>query len=116
MDMWISSIVEGYIYEKVNKPDIIGHIHEYVERYGKKEGYWKIWHPNGQLWIQCYYKDWRFVGEFKRWYDNGQLEEKYYWKEGKREGEYKKWDIDGSLIEYKMYENGKIIQDLLFLE
>lgn len=38
MDMWICNIIEGYIYEKVDKKNKQGYREEYVLRYGKKEG------------------------------------------------------------------------------
>jgi len=38
MDVWISSIVEGYIYEKVSKVnEYSGSKEEYIERYRKKK-------------------------------------------------------------------------------
>jgi hypothetical protein len=38
MDVWISSIIEGYIYENVSKVnEYSGTKEEYMERYGKKE-------------------------------------------------------------------------------
>ena len=89
MDMWISSIVEGYIYEKVDKVDKNGIREEYMLRYGKLEGKGKQWWGNGQLRIQEYYK------------------------EGKLEGEYKWWNREGKLVEYKMFREGEVIQDLL---
>ena len=49
MDMWISSIVEGYIYEKVDKVDKNGIREEYMLRYGKLAGKGKQWWENGQL-------------------------------------------------------------------
>jgi antitoxin component YwqK of YwqJK toxin-antitoxin module len=91
MDMWISSIVEGYIYEKIIKIDKEGKREEYIERYGKKEGEYKEWWRNGQLDIQCYYKEGKEEGEYKEWWRNGQLYSQYYFKEGKREGEQKIW-------------------------
>ncbi len=91
MDVWISSIVEGYIYENIIKVDKYGYREEYIERYRKKEGEYKKWHPNGQLNAQGYYKEGKEEGEFKEWYYTGQLSSQKYYKKGKFEGEYKSW-------------------------
>jgi antitoxin component YwqK of YwqJK toxin-antitoxin module len=134
MDMWISSIVEGYIYEKTTIIDYYGYRRrEYTLRYnklcetkawyrgedgqlysqeyykeGKREGECKWWHPNGQLKHQYYYKNEKLDGEIKDWYSNGQLELQCYYKEGKREGEYKEWKENGQIMFQKYYKNGKL--------
>ena len=108
MDMWISSIAERYIYEKVDKVDEKGYRQEYNERYGKKEGEFKSWDQNGQLTLQCYYKEWKLEGEFKLWYENGQLSLQCYYKDGKMEGEYKSWwEENGQLWRQCYYKDGK---------
>ncbi len=114
MDMWISSIVEGYIYEKVDKI-YKGYREEYTERYGKKEGEYKEWdrekdeHLYKQLSRQCYYKEGKLDGEYKDWWDNGQLACQKYYKEGKLDGESKWWNREGYLLELMICENNKII-------
>jgi len=135
MDMWISSIVEGYIYEKVNKIDEKGYREEYTERYdGEKEGEYKkwksgengqlyiqkyykegyldgefkVWYENGQLWFQKYYKEGEYHGEYKRWWSNGQLSCQEYYKEGKEEGEHKKWYPNGEIEGQLCYKEGKL--------
>ena len=113
MDVWISSIVEGYIYEKVKKVDKKGYREEYTERYGKKEGEYKTWYKNGKIWAQCYYKEGKLEGEYKRWYDNGQFGCQSYYKEGKLEGELKWWYREGKLIEHKLYTGDVVIEDFL---
>ncbi len=139
MDMWISSIVEGYIYKKVDKIDKEEESkEEYILRYAKEEGEYKNWWGNGQLKAQCYYKDGKEEGEYKWWYQNGQLEAQCYYKYGKEEGEckwwyangklksqccfkegykegkFKLWRENGELIEYKIYKYGYIVKDLIF--
>ena len=32
-----------------------------------------MYHKNGQLWLEQYYKDGELEGGFKRYYENGQL-------------------------------------------
>ena len=115
MDMWISSIIEGYIYEKVDKVDKKGYREEYTERYGELEGEYKKWRrgadgkSNGQLEVQCYYKKGKLEGELKIWYStNGQLYSQRYYKEGKKEGEYKSWYFTGKLAIHCYYKEGKL--------
>ncbi len=107
MDMWVSSIVEGYIYEKVEDPHIFGHRQEYTERYGKGEGEYKAWWKNGKLWRQENYKRGKLDGESKIWFYDGELVIQRYYKEGKLEGEYKEWHHDGQLAIQENYKEGK---------
>ena len=86
MDMWISSIVEGYIYEKVDKLDNFGFREEYLLRYNKKEGEYKAWWDNGNRWIEEYYID------------------------GKEEGECKEWNYEGRLTVSNLYKDGEVIE------
>ena len=51
--------------------------------------------------------------EIKEFYDNGQLLEHSFYKNGKKHGECKWYMIYGSLFLYELYENGKLIKDLL---
>jgi antitoxin component YwqK of YwqJK toxin-antitoxin module len=106
MDMWISSIVEGYIYEKVDKTGGNGYREECMLRYGKLEGKGKQWWENGQLRIQEYYKDGKLEGEHKEWWKNGQICQQEYYKEGKREGEAKDWYSNGQISIQCYYKEG----------
>ena len=54
----------------------------------EKEGEYKQWWKNGQLWIHCFYKDGERHGEYKEWYDNG------------------------TLAVHRLYKNGEVIKDL----
>ncbi len=139
MDVWVCSIIEGYIYKKVIE-SFWRKRQEYMLRYGKKEGKSVAWYEDGQLYAQLYYKDGKEEGETKHWYPNGQLHIQEYFKDGKREGEYKTWfddgqlwnrsyfkkgmiDFDykwlneeGELVEHKIYENDEVVKDLLLTE
>ncbi len=108
MDIWISGIIEGYIYEKVKKVDRYGCKEEYIERYGKMEGEYKEWYPEGQLHCQRYYKDGKREGECKWWWDNGQLRSQEYYKGGKFDGEWKRWYANGQLWVQLYYKEGKL--------
>ena len=90
MDIWISSVVEGYIYKKVSLIDREGRGEVYTERYGSIEGECKAWYPDRNVWFISYYKGGNLEGETKEWHQNGQLKSQWYYKEGKVEGEVKK--------------------------
>ncbi len=111
MDVWISSIIEGYIYENISKVDKKGYKEEYIEIYRKKEGEYKMWHPNGKIKRQGYYKEGKLEGEFKCWWDNGQLHIQGYYKEGKLEGECKNWLENGQILEQLYYKEGKLEEE-----
>ena len=40
---------------------------------GKKEGIWKYYHSNGNLWYECFYKNGLLEGLYKSYYSNGSL-------------------------------------------
>ena len=97
MDVWISSIVEGYIYEKVTKIQN-GLRQEYTNRYDKKEGEYKAYDAkNNKIAFQKYYKNGKEEGESKKWHRNGKLEIQAYYREGILE-EFKSWNYKGKLI------------------
>lgn len=59
------------------------------------DGESKRWHPNGRLWQHWIFKNGQAEGECKCWYENGQLGELIFYKDGRREGEEKGWTGDG---------------------
>lgn len=115
MDVWICSIVEGYIYKKIIKENVFGYEEEYVERYGKKEGECKEWYcrdddlsENVQLRSQCYYKEGKKEGEEIWWHLNREIKGLLYYKDGKIEGEWKTWYENGILSEQCYCKDGKL--------
>lgn len=70
---------------------------------GKLEGEYKIWHKNGTLYCQEYYKEGKKEGESKRWNHDGQLRFQGYYKDDERENEYKSWRPTGQLLEHMIY-------------
>jgi hypothetical protein len=72
----------------------------------KRDGRFKKWHNNGQLWWECTFKDDKLEGSYKQWYDNGQLWEICTYKKGKRDGPYKKWHYGGGLWMECIYKEG----------
>jgi len=93
----------------------------------EKEGEYKGWYSDGQLWIHCFYnKEKEIEGEYKLWYDNGQLyihcylrgiksrinANHYVDKNDKRfKGEYKEWMNKGELIHHIIFNNDGSIKE-----
>lgn len=73
----------------------------------KKEGVYKLYHTNGNINIECEYKDGMNDGECKEWYENGQISSKCSYINGKIEGEYIAWYKNGNKAEASSYLNGK---------
>jgi antitoxin component YwqK of YwqJK toxin-antitoxin module len=59
---------------------------------------YKVWYDNGQLYVECTYKDGKLDGLYKEWLENGQPWVDCTYKDGKRVGLYKKWDENGQLF------------------
>jgi antitoxin component YwqK of YwqJK toxin-antitoxin module len=71
---------------------------------GKREGEWKSWYDNGNLWSVGTFKEGVQVGKTMTYYENGNL--RYsgsYDKNEKRIGEWKFYDEDNNLIETIKY-------------
>ncbi len=130
MDVWVCSIIEGYIYRKVNSKNTYAdklvrfdYREEYTLRYDEFEGEYKRWRDNGQLLFQSYFKEGKREGECKWWNYNGHLWCQAYYKEDKKEGENKWWWENGHLKvqsyfkegkeegEYKMWDEGGILSE-----
>jgi hypothetical protein len=62
------------------------------------EGPYKTWYSNGNLEVECNFKDSLLDGIFRSWYEDGTLEEESFYKNGELFGEFKKWDEKGNLF------------------
>jgi len=47
-----------------------------------REGEYKEWHKNGQMYIHSFYKNDELEGEYKAWHPDGQLIGHSFWKDG----------------------------------
>ena len=74
---------------------------------GKREGLWRCWYSNGQLYIEGYYFNDRRDGLWRCWFENGQLWEEGYYFNGKKDGLWRWWHDNGQLCENDCYVNGK---------
>lgn len=52
----------------------------YTDDFGKKQGYWEIYHKNGNIKSQCYYQDNFIVGVYKLFSENGMLKRYAFYK------------------------------------
>ena len=71
---------------------------------GEREGKWRAWHRNGNLWSEGEYQGGKENGRKTVYYENGQ---KYYEgvvKMDERVGEWTFWDEDGALIKTINYD------------
>ena len=97
----------------------------------EKEGLYKHWHENGELWQEHYYKrnkidglckvyymngklssesNWNRNGKnglSKEWYGNGQLESEGNYKDFKEDGLWKWWHENGQLKSEENYKGGE---------
>ena len=80
----------------------------YVLPNGVEHGLWQKWHNNGQLWIQCIYKDGELDGLYQEWYYNGQLLTQCTYKNWKLDGLYQRWYSNSQLWTQCVYNDGKI--------
>ena len=78
-------------------------------RYGKREGIWAEWYPNGQRKLEAFYKGDRLVGRASWWFEDGTLYASGVYKDGEP------WDgtfADGfklGIYEILTYEGGVLI-------
>jgi antitoxin component YwqK of YwqJK toxin-antitoxin module len=114
MDAYIANIVEEYIYSNVRETEEEGYIIEYRTKYGKKDGEYKVFFPNGQLSMKTTYVDGKIHGEYTEWYEDCNLAIQTTYVDDKRHGEYKEWysneyaGNNNQLWEQKTYKNGKL--------
>ncbi len=91
MDLWICSIIEGYIYENVDKITRFGYREKYIGRYGKIKRDYKCWNKDGKLII---YDEGIYNNEGKlikiSYYSYGQLD-------------FEKTLIENDIYEFKQY-------------
>jgi len=63
---------------------------EYYKIDGKKDGEYKAWYKNGQLFEHCYYKDGMLEGEYTSWHQDGSPLQHSHYTNGLYDGKYKK--------------------------
>lgn len=76
-------------------------------KYGRKNGIWKNWYPNGKLKSETEWNDGIKNGKYLLYSTNGVLKEEGKFKKGKKHGIVKRYTIN-EVIEFK-YKKGKLI-------
>jgi len=74
---------------------------------GLKVGKWTHWHPNGQKWVEAYWKDGKKDGTWLVWHNKGQKQYEENWKNDEKEGKWTWWDLDGQIELEGNFKNGK---------
>lgn len=77
----------------------------------RKNGLWKKYYPEGEIWSEITYKNNRAAGPFTTYYQNGVVEEKgafYASGRGKYTGEFVRYHENGNISQEKIFsESGK---------
>ena len=108
---------EGIYYKKFTDVPFTGEIDEGEYRgslkNGKMEGYWMVYHKNGQLSRKGNYRNSKREGYWLRYWDNGQLFAKGNSKNGEMEGFWEWFNEDGTVdtVFTGTYKNGVKVSD-----
>jgi antitoxin component YwqK of YwqJK toxin-antitoxin module len=79
----------------------------YILPNGKREGLYKLFYNNRQLYKQCNYIDDKIEGIYETWFEDGKLHSRCDYINNKRNGLYKEWNIIGGVDIESNYLNGK---------
>ena len=75
---------------------------------GNQQGFWKEYHPNGQLKSEGVYKDGKRIGEWVFYHPNGKIEQKgKYDEKGHTQGMWKWYYESGNLLREEIFLNDK---------
>ncbi|MHC4729893.1 MAG: hypothetical protein ACYS6Z_04775, partial [Planctomycetota bacterium] len=76
-------------------------------RDGKRNGVWRWWHANGQLWHTGEWRDGKAVGAHRIWNASGKLAEARQYENGRGTGNWTWWHSNGQRRREGRMENGK---------
>jgi antitoxin component YwqK of YwqJK toxin-antitoxin module len=135
LDVNLAYIVESYIYkwiEEIHKKGYI--IYRYRIKFGEKDGEYKgyykdgnifiqksfingilngeciKYYPNGKIFIQKSYINGNLNGEYKEYYKNGEKYEQKYYLDGQLNGTYTTWSSRGLLYSERIFIKDKLQQ------
>ena len=80
--------------------------HFFIDKNRLKQGEYRDYHFNGQLWEHSFYLNNKRHGECKMYSIKAKLYRHMFFENGKRHGETKKYHDNGQLCEYAIYKNG----------
>ena len=76
---------------------------------GKKEGKWRVWNENEQMWGEGTFKDGKKDGLWVDWKSSGQKRSEGTYKDGERDGLWTYWYENGQKKWEATYKDGKEI-------
>lgn len=79
----------------------------------KREQIVDVFTKYGKTILELWFSGKEKEGEYKKWYSNGQLYIHGFYKNGKTNGEYKMWWSDGKIWHHQLHKDGKIVRDFL---
>jgi antitoxin component YwqK of YwqJK toxin-antitoxin module len=74
----------------------------------KREGKYIEYHDNGNIYMNCNYKNDKREGKYISYRENGKIWFKYYYKNDEREGEYIYYDRNGNINKRCYYKKDKL--------
>ena len=77
---------------------------------GKRHGFYKYFHKNGQLMFRGSYTNGILQGAFEEFYENGQLQETGDYKNGKQHGSWEFFEEDGNLVSRTIFKNDQVVE------
>lgn len=98
--------IEGELLEYEHKVDIDKDKINQRDSLVKRQGLWKHWYDNGQLWWECYYANDNRHGLWRQWHLNGQLAFEGYYINDQEQGLWRQWRDNGKLWWEWYYVNG----------
>lgn len=73
-------------------------------------GEYNRWYINGQLWLDCRYKNGQLDGEYKELHFNGRVHMHCWYRDGQLNGEYRNWTEYGQLRLHRWYKDGRCVK------
>ncbi len=89
---WKSWFENGYLKEEF-----------YYDINSLKNGPYKVWHENGNLFTEMMFINDILNGITRRWHENGTLQFEGVYENGKQKGISRNWDEEGKLISELFY-------------
>jgi antitoxin component YwqK of YwqJK toxin-antitoxin module len=71
------------------------------------DGFYREYHPNGQLFVEGNYKDGRQEGSWTYWYEDGTQNRQVTYKNGKPDGSWESYRADGTLAAVRSFKDGR---------
>ncbi|NNC84384.1 MAG: toxin-antitoxin system YwqK family antitoxin [Flavobacteriales bacterium] len=75
---------------------------------GVKQGLWRTWHPNGNMFKEGTVIDEKEHGEYKEYYENGILRYQYHYDMGKKTGRWLGWYEDGTIYTERNFKDDQL--------